>query len=63
MSEEGQYFWDLQNLARAAALQELNSIPAAELKGMMAHITVFEAKHPEKAERIRKRVEKLTACI
>jgi hypothetical protein len=63
MSEEGQYFWNLQNLARAAALQELNSIPATELKEMMAHITAFEAKHPEKAERIRKRVEKLTACI
>jgi len=63
MSEEGQYFWDLQNLARAAVLQELNSIPAAELKEMMGHITVFEAKHPEKAERIRKRIEKLTAGI
>jgi len=63
MSEEGRYFWNLQNLARAAVLQELNSIPAAELKEMMAHIAAFEAKHPEKAERIRKRIEKLTACI
>ena len=63
MSEEGQYFWNLQNLARAVALQELDSIPVTKLRGMMAHIAVFEAKHPEKAERIRKRVEKLTACV
>ena len=62
MSEEG-YFWNLQNLARAAALQELDSIPATEIREMMAHITAFEARHPEKAERIRKRVEKLTAWI
>jgi hypothetical protein len=54
MSEEDQYFWSLQNLAHAAALQELDSIPATELKEMMARIAVFEAKHPEKAERIRK---------
>jgi hypothetical protein len=63
MSEEGQYFWNLQSLARAATLQELDSIPAIELKEMMAHIAELEAKHPEKAERIRKRVEKLTAWI
>lgn len=63
MSEEGQYFWNLQNLARVAATQELDPIPAIALKEMMAHIAVFEAKHPEKAERIRKRVEKLTAWI
>jgi len=63
MSDEGQYFWNLQNLARVAALQELDSIPAAELREMMAHIAVFEARHPEKATRIRKRVEKLTACV
>ena len=63
MSDEGQYFWNLQNLARAAALQELDSIPADELREMMAHIAVFEARHPEKAKRIRQRVEKLTACV
>jgi len=63
ISEEGQYFWNLQNLARAAELQELDSIPATELKEIMAHLAVFEAKHPEKAERIRKQVQKLTACI
>jgi hypothetical protein len=63
MSAEGQYFWNLQSLARAAALQELDSISATELKEMMTYIAVFEAKHPEKAERIRRRVEKLTAFI
>jgi len=63
MSDEGQYFWNLQNLARAAALQELDSIPTTELREMMACIAIFEAKHPEKAKRIRKRVEKLTACV
>lgn len=63
MSEEGRYFWNLQILARAAALQELASIPATELKAMTAHIAVFEAKHPENAARIRKRVEKLASYI
>ena len=63
MSDEGQYFWNLQNLARVAALQDLDSIPADELREMMAHIAVFEARHPEKAKRIRQRVEKLTACV
>ena len=63
MSDEGQYFWNLQNVVRAAVLQELDTIPATELKEMMAHIAIFEAKHPGKAERIRRQVEKLTACV
>jgi hypothetical protein len=63
MNEEARYFWYLQNIARAIALQELDSIPRTELKEMMVHITAFEAKHPETAQRIRKQVNNLIAHI
>ena len=63
MNEEARYFWYLQNIARAIALQELDSIPISELKEMMVHITAFEAKHPETAQRIRKQVNNLIAHI
>jgi hypothetical protein len=63
MNEEARYFWYLQTLARAAALQELDSIPMDELKEMMAHIAAFEAEYPEKAELIRRRVEKVVASL
>ena len=63
MNEEARYFWYLQNIARAIALQELDSIPRTELKEMMAHITAFEAEHPETAQRIRKQVNNLIAHI
>src|SRR3954447_16636043 len=63
MSEEARYFWYLQTIAAAVALQELDSIPTTELKEMMAHIAGFDATYPEKAELIRKRVEKLVASL
>ena len=63
MSEEARYFWYLQTIAAAVALQELDSISAIELKEMMAHIAGFDATHPEKAELIRKRVEKLAVSL
>ena len=63
MNEEARYFWYLQNIARAAALQELNSIPRANLKEMMAYITAFEVKCPEKAQHISKQVKKFIAQI
>jgi hypothetical protein len=63
MNEEARYFWYLQNIARAIALQELDSIPRTELKEMMAHITAFEAEHPETAQHIRKQVNNLIAHI
>ena len=63
MNEEARYFWYLQNIARAAALQELNSIPRADLKDMMAYITAFEVKYPEKAQHMSKQVKKFIAQI
>jgi hypothetical protein len=63
MSEEARYFWYLQTIAAAVALQELDSIPMTELKEMMAYIAGFDAKYPEKAELIRKRVEKVVASL
>ena len=63
MNEEARYFWYLQTMAGAVALQELDSIPTTELKEMMAYIAGFEAKYPEKAELIRKRVEKVVAGL
>jgi hypothetical protein len=63
MNEEARYFWYLQTMASAVALQELDSIPATELKEMMAYIAGFDAKYPEKAGRIRKRVEKVVAGL
>lgn len=63
MNEEARYFWYLQNIARAVVLQELDSIPRTELQEMVAHITAFEAEHPEKAQRIRKQVNNLIAHI
>jgi hypothetical protein len=63
MNEEARYFWYLQTLAAGVALQELDSIPIAELKEMMAHIAAFEATYPEKAELIRRRVEKVVASL
>ena len=63
MNEDARYFWYLQTLASAVALQELDSIPTTELKEMMEYIAGFEAKYPEKAELIRKRVEKVVAGL
>src|SRR4051794_2431882 len=47
MNEEARYFWYLQNITRATALQDLNSIPRTNLKEMMAHINAFEVKYPD----------------
>ena len=63
MSEEARYFWYLQSIARAAALQELDSISTTELKEMMAHIAAFEAKHLDKSAHIRKQVNRFIAHI
>ena len=63
MNEEARYFWYLQNIARAIALQELDSLPRTELKEMMAHITAFEAEHPGTARRIRRQVNNIIAHI
>jgi hypothetical protein len=63
MNEEARYFWYLQTIASGVALQELDSIPITELKEMMTHIAIFEAKYPEKAGLIRKQVEKVVAGL
>src|SRR4051812_47711114 len=63
MSEEARYFWYLQTVAGATALQELDSIPIDELKEMMAHIAAFKAKYPEKAEHLLKRIKKLVVGL
>jgi hypothetical protein len=63
MNEEARYFWYLQTITGAAALQELDSISTDELKEIMAHIAAFEAKYPEKADLIRRRVEKVVASF
>src|SRR4051794_2125207 len=63
MSEEARYYWYLQTIAGAVALQELDSIPTDKLNEMMAHIAAFKAKHPEKAEHILKRIKKLVAGL
>jgi hypothetical protein len=63
MNEEARYFWYLQTIAGAVALQELDSIPTTELKEMMAYIAGFEVKYPVRAELIRKRVEKVVTGL
>jgi len=48
MSEDARYFWCLQNIARAAALQELDSLPTADLKETMAQMAAFKLSIPRK---------------
>ena len=63
MGDEGQCFWNLEILICAAVLKELEATPATELREIMAYMALFEAKRPEKVERIRKPVDMLITYI